>query len=545
MFLLLCGVAYWAESAPLDGVRLPWYSVVPPLLAVCLAVATQRIMLSLAVAVLVGGYIAKPGLLPSAGITYFYDAAADSFNQQLLAFVVLVMAMIGVMVVAGGLQGVVKGLGRFAKGPKSTQVVTAIMGLAIFIDDYANTMIVGSSMRPVTDAQRVSREKLAFIVDATSAPVAGLAVISTWVGYEISQIAGTATQLGIEDGAYALLFDALPYRFYCLLMIAFVLINVITGSDYGPMARAERRARNGEPAAPDAEPMTSPAFTTSEPAAGAVVRARTAVVPIGFLFAFLLVGIWFDGGGGALITANPFAVMNPGIWRDVISASENSVKILAFGAGGGLLCAWALGAFTAHLGPQEIGRGTLRGLQSSLLPCLVLLLAWSLKNACDALETGAFLERAAAGAVSPILYPAVVFVVAGMVAFCTGTSYGTMAILIPTAVPIAFSLDGGVYGTVTMLTIASILDGAIFGDHCSPISDTTIMSSISSACDHLHHVRTQLPYALTVAGTSLFLGYLPAAYGVPFYVTWIVGIALFIGIFLAMRFLKKEPDHAH
>jgi len=531
--------------AETEGQRFPWYSIVPPLFAVCFAILTGRILISLLLSVIIGGVLTTVPVAPTSlsawlggmgtGGRFVYGAAADPFNQQLLAFIILIMAMIGVMTVAGGLQGVVNWLERFAKGPRSTQFVTALMGLAIFIDDYANTMIVGSSMRPVSDDRRISREKLAFLVDATSAPIAGLAIISTWVGYEVSQFDLVSQDLNMGQGGYAILFDALPYRFYCMLMILFVFVNIGFGRDYGPMARAEKRTREtGAVADPDAVPMTSQAFTTTEPDASAAIKPRTAVIPIASLFVILLGGMWVNGGGMALMRDDALAPISPAAWRTVIGDSD-SVMLLAVSSGIGLVLAWAMARFDAKLAFRPMGYGTLRGLQSSILPCVILILAWSLKSACDSLYTAEFLVAAVGDIMSPLWFPAIVFVLAGMVSFATGTSYGTMAILIPTATPIALQLDGGVYSVVTIITLAAILDGAIFGDHCSPISDTTIMCSISSACDHLHHVRTQLPYSLTVASLALIAGYIPAASGMAPWLTLLISLAAIVTLFAALR----------
>lgn len=544
--LAICGVAYFFRPEASEDVAHRWYSILPPLLAVSLAVVTGRIFMSLILAVVIGGLLSAvpddPGSLAAwasgidRGFGFVGSSLSDSFNQQLLIFVMLVLMMIAVVVVAGGLHGIVRWLSRFAKGPRSAQLVTYLMGLVIFIDDYANTMIVGTAMRPVTDDFRVSREKLAFIVDSTSAPVAGLAIISTWVGYEVGLFDDAATSLGIDQNGYGMLFDALVFRYYCVLMLIFVAFNIFTGKDFGPMRRAESRTRRtGAVSEPDAVPMTSEAFSTSDPDESATILARTGLIPIASLFGILLGGIWLDGGGWARLTENVLSVFSFTTWREVISASENSIKILAYGAGGALLIAVVCARHFARIDAATIRKGALSGARSSLLPIGILTLAWSLKAACDALGTGPFLVAAVGDSISPALFPAIIFVIAALTSFATGTSYGTMAILMPTAVPIAFALEGDTYGLITMITLASILDGSIVGDHCSPISDTTIMSSISSSADHLHHVRTQLPYSLTVAALALFCGYIPAGLGSPPWVGFLVATALIGGGYFLLR----------
>ena len=548
----LCVLAGVFEPETPAGAELTyhWYSVLPPLLAVSLAIVSGRILISLFAAVVIGGLLnTVPGEPLSViawgngidtGMSFVGASLGDSWNMQLLTFIVCTLTMISVVVVAGGLHGVVLWLSRFAVGPRSAQLVTYLMGLLIFIDDYANTMIVGTAMRPVTDRMRVSREKLAFIVDSTSAPVAGIALISTWVGYEVSQMVGVAETLGIQQNGYALLFNALPYRFYCILMLVFVLSTILFKRDYGPMAAAQlRAAEEGKVEADDALPMTSDTFSRAEPSADARVSAVTALIPIGLLFAILLGGIWLDGNGMARLSESAISIFSFFAWRDVISASENSVKILAYGSaialGVGIVCSRFIGGISFAV----IRAAIRQGMQSSMLPVIILVMAWSLKAACDSLATGAFLVAVVGDSINPALFPAIVFVIAGMTSFATGTSYGTMAILMPTAVPIAFALEGGSYGLVTMITFGAILDGAIFGDHCSPISDTTIMSSISSSSDHMHHVRTQLPYSVTVAALALGCGYLPAGFGLPSWVGFILAISLILALFTTLSLRRR------
>lgn len=538
-FLFLTLLAYGVGT---QG-EAPWYSVVPPLFAVTLALVTGKVVLSLALSVVVGGLLIHipqaPGLISSWGRgiagapILVWNSASDTTNLQILLFVVFIMAAISVMILSGGLQGIVNWLAKYARSARSSQVVTAGVGVLLFIDDYANTMIVGNSLRPMTDKYRVSREKLAFLVDATSAPIAGLAVISTWIGYEVGLFAKVSESLGMGLDGYSMFFDALPFRFYCILMLIFVFINVISGHDFGPMAKAQERAqRHNHLQDPTARPMTSKAFSAAVPDKDVNVQALSGILPIGGVFSILVFGLWWDGGGPSLFAQSAWAPLSFDAWRTVMSNSENSILLLAYAAA----FSWALAVFCAkalsRMTVNRIWEATLMGLQSSALPILILVLAWSLKGACDGLLTGKFLASTLGQVVSALWFPLLLFVAAGMTAFATGTSWGTMAILIPTAIPVAFALDGDTYGLVTMISLGAVLDGAIFGDHCSPISDTTIMSSISSSCDHIHHVRTQMPYALFVATLAIVCGYLPAALGSP---SWL-GIAV-ASVLMGMWFL--------
>ena len=550
VFVGICMAAYGAgEARPVTDA--PWYSIVPPLLAVTAALMTGRMLPSLLAAVFVGGWLAAwmgsgnvvttvGGGLTMAG--RFFVGAVDSFgNQLILLYVVLIMMAIAVVLVGGGLKGVADWLMWFARGRRSTQFVTFLAGLVIFIDDYANTMIVGSTLRPVTDAQRISREKLAFLVDATAAPIAGIALISTWVGYEVGLLGGIAETLSIDKAGYALLFDALGFRFYCLMMIIFVAINAASGADFGSMATAERRAREqGKLLADGGELAVAMEMGRAEPHRDARIHAATAVIPMAAMLSVFLVSLWYSGGGPAFFAEDRNALFRVTVWRDVFGTAD-SIPLLAWASGIGLAAACLCSRLIARTPRTAMVRAVWIGLKASAMPVSVLILAWSLKGACEELRTGEFLASQLKGAISPAVFPALVFIVAGATAFATGTSYGTMAILIPTAVPVAFSLDGDMYGTVTILSIASVLDGAIFGDHCSPISDTTIMSSAASACHHLDHVRTQLPYAIAVAGMALFVGYLPAGFGVANWVSLGGCLGLCLGLFgwLAVRERRK------
>ena len=542
-FSTICLLACYVGSAQPAGAP-PWYGIVPPLLAVTLALVTNRMFLSLAAAVVVGGVLSVPGnsthwpgaVAHAMGGAFVFRSVTNADNLQILLYVVLIMAMISVVLVAGGLQGVATWLEKYARSARSTKLVTMATGLIIFIDDYANTMIVGSTLRPVTDRQRISREKLAFLVDATAAPVAGIAIISTWVGYEVGLLSLTGESLGVAQGGYEMFFDALGYRFYCIGMIGFVFFNALSGRDFGPMAAAERRAgKLGKVLGDDARPMTSRSLASALPDPKANVRACVALVPMAALLAVFVGGLWLDGGGAAKLASDPGALFRLGNWREVLGAAD-SIRLLTYASGFGLVTALALARTVARISLPAMTRAVLLGLKGSLLPVTVLVLAWSLKGACDELNTGRFLANALGDSLPPMVFPALVFVVAGVTSFATGTSWGTMAILIPTAVPVAFQLDGGVYGLVTVVSVAAILDGSIFGDHCSPISDTTIMSSAASACDHLAHVRTQIPYSLVVAGIALGVGYLPAAMGAPRWVGILGGAGvtglLFLGLWI-------------
>ena len=552
IFGVICALAaYLAPIGEKNSQTVQWYSVVPPVLAIILAFLTRHVLTSLGIAIVAGGFLTKVPQSPlsaaawfegfkSVGI-YLTDTVTSRANLQILAFLPPIFAMIEIVIASGGFRGIILWLLKWVKGRKSTQTATALMGILCFIDDYTNAIIVGSMMQPITDRFRVSREKLAFLVDATSAPIAGLAVISTWIAYEVGLLTQITEELNIDRSGYSLFFDALSFRFYCLLMIVFVFLHIILGIDFGPMKTAEDLAKNA-PEENDQIELSQNASDSAQIVVGQQSsRAIKALVPLGGLILFHITGLWIDGGGPALLRRGG-SLLSWIYWRDVISAAENTHLILDYAALFGLALALLCSQLFGTLRLPVISNCFKRGIKRAMIPFVILILAWSLKNCCDSLKTGEFLTAILAGRVSPHWFPPAVFFVASLTSFATGTSYGTMAILIPTAIPVAFALDGNSYGLTTMISLGAVLDGAIFGDHCSPISDTTIMSSIASSCDLIAHVRTQLPYSLVVAGLALFCAYLPSAFGLAPGWSFILAISAMICFFAALARYKNAKQ---
>ncbi len=542
IFTVICALAALSEPpSTADTQVAPWYSIVPPLLTIILAFLTRNILLSITLAIITGGLLTS---LPSdptslsavlaglkATLSYPIDTLRDSMNLQILAFVPPIFAMVEIVVVSGGFTAILQKCLPLIKTRRSAQIVTALMGLVYFIDDYSNAVIVGSSMRPVTDRFKISREKLAFLVDATSAPITSLAVISTWIVYEVGLFADTAQTLGIQRDGYSMFFDSLVFRFYSILMLAFVFGHVLFGCDFGPMKKAQDKAQTDPPAEVD---VTSAPVT--DPPRG---RMLNAVIPLGGLILFHITGLWLDGGGPAK-TTDFASVFQWQYWREVIGSSENSILILIYAALFSLTLAILCARLSQTLRMSVILTCIMTGIKKCLLPCPILISAWTLKNCCDSLSTDHFLSNLLTGNVPPLIFPALVFLVAAVTSFATGTSWGTMAIIIPTAVPIAFALDEQTYGLITVISLGAVLDGAIFGDHCSPISDTTVISSIASRCDHIQHVRTQMPYSLFVAGLALVCGYIPAGLGLSPRLSFTIAIAIMVTVFLILSRLNRK-----
>ena len=336
LFIIISIMLMWQLPSTIsdDGKVVWWYSVIPPLIAITLAVITTRLFLSLGVAVgsgIILSWFQQSVSLKSfvSEVVWFARAVTvgndgiDLFNIWVILFVLFMMSMISVVIASGGIASAISILSHFARGPRSTQLITGLMGTLIFIGDYSNAMLVGPTMRPIMDRYKVSREKLAYIVDSTSAPIAGLAFVSTWIGYEVGLFNSVAENIGLASDGYSMFFDALPFRFYCILTILFVLINGVSGQDYGPMRRAQLRSRNtGNVSADDAKVMGG--IATEIVDGQNRFQILSAVIPLTLLFSLILGGLWIDGKGSG-------PVYSLTSWRDALSEANN-VKVLASAA---------------------------------------------------------------------------------------------------------------------------------------------------------------------------------------------------------------------
>ena len=514
-------------------------ALLPPLVAIALAVLFRRTVPALFLGVWVGATLlvlrGGGGLLaPVAGLgdvvaVFLYGRLASWDNTRTILFVVAMLSMVGLLVRCGGLAGVMDAIARRARSARGSQLATWLLGLFVFFDDYSNTVLVGSTMRPLTDRFRVAREKLAYLVDSTAAPVAGLSLLSTWIAFEVSTFSPQLPSAGLSPGAgYGVFLETLPFRFYSILTLCLVGLVAWTGRDFGPMLRAERRARRtGALLAPGARPMVGERTTRLSAAAGVTPRAANALVPIAAFVLVTLGTILWRGGALALDAAELLTLEG---LSGVLLEGSGSVALLT-GSTTGLVL--AVGACWREGVLREVPGAAWAILSSMGQAFAILYLAWMIGDVCGALDTAGFLTALLGAAVDPLLLPALLFGLAAAVAFATGSSWSTMMILLPLVVGLAFQLGAGtaIGGHVLMLmAIGAVLEGSIFGDHCSPISDTTVLSSISSASDHVDHVRTQAPYALLTMGAAVAFGYLPVARG--WWPAW-VGLALALAFLVA------------
>jgi Na+/H+ antiporter NhaC len=544
-----------AGATPLASVDprvLPgWTSLLPPLVAILMALVFREVVTALFVGVWLGAFV-YAGLNPIAAFLRTMDrfvapALAHPDHAAIIVFSFLLGGMVGVMSRSGGTRGIVEAVRPIATTPRRAQLATYLAGLAIFFDDYANTLIVGNTMRPITDRMRVSREKLAYLVDSTAAPVAAIVFVSTWVGFEISLIgdglAAAAAHLGEDPGAAAQLLDAnpftvfihsIPYLFYPLLALLMVGLVVFLQRDFGPMLKAEQRASRGEGLHREgAMPMADTGSELLEPDPDVPHRWWNAALPVLSVVAVVLAGLWLEGRANLGRPGTPWEVLG----------EADPFHALLWGSLAGCVVAVGLAAGQRILEVEEAVQALIGGMRAMLLAGLILVLAWSLSEVTVALGTARYLAGILEGNLRPELLPVLVFLTAASISFATGTSWGTMAILIPLVIPLSVALggaagfDGGAHYTILLGSISSVLAGSIFGDHCSPISDTTVLSSMASACDHVDHVRTQLPYALTVALVGMAVGDVPTAFGMPPWISYLAGGTI---LFLLLRFVGKR-----
>ena len=540
------------ESAVMYGT---WVSLIPPLVAIGLALITREVVLSLFAGIWVGALFVV-GFNPIDSTVESLDlliaALVNADHIAIIVFSLLLGGMVGVMSRGGGTQGIVDVLGKFATTRKKGQLFSWFSALFIFFDDYANTLIRGNALRPMTDRLNISREKLAYIVDSTAAPLAVSAVITTWIGFEITQIqnslsslaeqttdAALATQLQAgADNAFIIFLHSLPYLFYPILALAFVLMTIVMKKEFGPMLTAERRAYSGGGVIREgAMPATDTSLDSLQPEKNKPKRWYNAALPV---ISVILVALWSLYSTGS-------AALEPGeSGITSIIGNADPFAALLWASFTGCAVAIALVVFQKILTVNQALESWVGGMQSMLMAVVILILAWGLGGVTQEVGTGTYLASLLEDSLPLSILPGLVFFIAAVTAFSTGTSWGTMAILFPVVIPLAVAMGAGVgfaggenYG-ILLGSVSSVMAGAVFGDHCSPISDTTVLSSMSSACDLIDHVRTQLPYALVVAVVALIVGEIPAA------VDWIHPIwGILVGLiilYFILRFYGEDPE---
>lgn len=507
-----------------------WISIIPPLLAIAVALVFRRVIPALFLGIWFGAWAVRglrlegiwTGLLDTVQV-YVLESVADVDHAAIIIFSFMIGGMVGIISRNGGMQGVVDRIVGWARSPRRGQIITATMGILIFFDDYANSLVVGNTMRPVTDRLRVSREKLAYLVDSTAAPVASLAFVTTWIGYEVGLIGESVAQIpSLTESPYSIFLNSLAYSFYPVLALLFVFIVATGRRDFGAMHRAEIRARErGEVLAPEAnvDPAAAAEGSELQPPAHKPRRAVNAVLPVVILVVAVLGGLYVTGEGDSL--------------REIVGTAD-AYRALMWGSLLGVLTAGVLSVAQRILSLDQTVDAWYNGVRSMLFAMIILVLAWALSEITQALGTADFLMRMLGDRLPPGIIPAIVFVLAALTAFATGTSWGTMGILMPLVVPLTWSVleQGNGQEAVLYSAVACVLAGAVWGDHCSPISDTTVLSSMASGCDHVDHVRTQLPYAILVGAVALVIGTIPTGFGFPWIASMLIGVGVLAGVMM-------------
>ena len=548
-FVFAAGV----EPAVSNADRFGLFTLIPPIVAIVLAFITKNVVISLFIGVLSGGFILNLtgfnvfGALTQAFLDFIdraLNSLADPWNAGIIMQVLVIGGVINLVAKMGGAKAIAEALSKKAKTAKSTQLITWFLGICVFFDDYANSLIVGPIMRPVADKMKISRERLAFIIDATAAPIAGLAIISTWIGLEVSLISEGFETIGVEASGFGVFLQTIPYRFYNILILAFIVITTITLREFGPMRKAEIAARKSKDLAGEEVVATSSHMDELEPKEGVKLSIWNAIVPIGALIISSVVAFYYSGYSTimagddtaiqAIITNSPLSFK---AILETFAASDASVALFQsalFASIVAIIMSVCKKIFTI----SEAIEAWVDGMKGLIITGVILILAWSLGSVIKELGTAQYLVEALNGAIPAFLLPSLIFVLGAVISFSTGTAYGTMSILMPLAIPLAYKINPEM--SFVIVSTSAVLTGAIFGDHCSPISDTTILSSMGAGCNHIDHVKTQMWYALFVAAITILFGYIPAGFGLPIYIVLPMSfVALFIGI---MIFGKKVEE---
>ncbi|WP_323172957.1 Na+/H+ antiporter NhaC family protein [Natrialba sp. PRR66] len=522
-------------------------SLVPPLLAIALAIITRRALLSLFIGIWAGGVIiAADGAetaLEFAAVPLLAVVEAfgwivasygdDTFHAEIIAFTFLLGAGIALVWRMGGSVAVAQAATTRVDSHRRVGLVAWLLGLVWFFDDYANTAIVGSAVKDIADEVRMSREKLAYILDSTAAPVATFG-ISSWVAFQIGLIQDVYDSEAISGetpSAVGTFLRSIPFNVYCLLALLMVLIIVLTRRDFGEMLDAEARAqRTGKVTREDATPLQSMKKDLGEPAVDDPLL-RTFVVPVAVLVTVVVGGATITGFQAAGVTPGE-ALSETGALIDVIDNTDFT-GALVWGSFSMVATAVAMALYDDVLTLEESMETILDGFGIMLTAVSILVMAWSIGTVAEVLETGQYVTALAEGIVTPTLLPVVVLLSTGIIAFSIGTSWGTMGIVTPIAVPMAYEIGGG-SPELLSVAVGAIFSGAIFGDHCSPISDTTILSSTFAGADHIDHVRTQLYYALTVLAVSIVVYLLYGFFGLSPFVLVPIGAVVLVGLVYAL-----------
>ena len=506
-----------------------FWALIPPIIAILLALITKEVYSSLFIGILAGGVIYSNFNFETTVVHVFkegfIDTVADAYNIGIIIFLVLLGALVAMMNKTGGSAAFGRWAAKHINSRIGAQLATTALGVLIFVDDYFNCLTVGSVMRPVTDKKNISREKLAYLIDATAAPVCIIAPISSWA----AAVAGFAKGAGAESGM-SLFIQAIPYNFYALLTIVMMIFIAVAKFDYGPMKKYEEAAKKGEALGKLEELSNEANAKVKENDKGKVIDL---LIPVVFLIIACVIGMIYSGG---------FFTAGEDCYHDFIGSFSNSDASVGLVFGSFITIIFAIIYFMCRrvISFKDCMEAIPEGFNAMTPAILILVCAWTLKTMTDSLGAKIFISQLIEGSASgfKMLLPAIIFLIAVGLSFATGTSWGTFGILIP----IVLSVFSGTDGAITIIAVSACMAGAVCGDHCSPISDTTIMASAGAQCNHINHVSTQLPYALTVAGVS-FVSYIIAGFVQSAWIALPIAIVLMIcTLFVLKLVLGKKQD---
>lgn len=567
--------AYRVVNIPL------WMTLIPPVLAIMLALIFKEVLISLFLGIWSGAFIAGGFRMDSVFYllksfwdvvaVYVVDSLSDSGHISVLVFSFLIGGMVAVISKNGGMVGVVEKLSVYATTKTSAQFTTWFLGVIIFFDDYANTLIVGNTMKPVTDKFNVSREKLSYLVDSTAAPVASIAFVTTWIGAELGYIdsAFSGLDFDVEATPYTIFFNSLTYAFYPVLALVFMLMIILTKRDFGPMYRAELRAHFGK-VMPDVDDADEKIETANlNPVKNAKPRWYNAGIPVLLVVLVTILALLQTGfeqlfsrlnvedtafswsytwsNLGSLLPAEEKGLFSKlGL---VIGASDSYVALI-WASLSGLIAAvlMTLGARIMKL--EQTMHWILEGFKTMFSALIILILAWSLAEVTDQLHTAGYISMALQGKIDPVWMPPIIFVLAALISFSTGSSWSTMAILYPIAIPATYGvclsagMDEATMWPYLYNVVATVIAASVLGDHCSPISDTTILSSMASGCNHLDHVKTQMPYAMVVGIVSLICITVSSMLGGELWINLLLFSGAIIILYLIIRSAGKTVEQS-
>jgi len=514
-----------------------WISVLPPLVAIFLALIFKEVLISLFAGIFVGTFFLYDYNLFSAFLrvvdTILIDVIADRDHIFIILFTTLIGGVVGIISANGGTLGLANKIIQWAKTPKSGMLATWFLGVMIFFDDYANSLLVGNMMRPITDKLKISREKLAFIVDSTSAPITSLVIVSTWIGFELGLISEALKITGIQLSSYDVFIQSLPYRFYPIAIIFFVFWNSYSNRDFGPMLIAEKKVRSGN--------YNFSEITANKISSGKYFEVKSpkwynSVIPILIILLLTLYGLYYTG-----VQAIEKLGLTTYSIREIISNSD-SYSALLWASFISVFVATFLTIWQKIKKLHAVIDDLWEGLRSMFVAIVILIFAWGISSITAELHTADYLISVLVENVDINFIAVLVFLVSALTSFSTGTSWGTMAIIMPIVVPLTWqmglsdNLSQNIIQFHLLNVVGSVLAGAVFGDHCSPIADTTILSSLASSCNHIEHVRTQLPYAILVGIASIIFGNFGVLLGLPI---WLIYILLF-GFLIGFLQIKGE-----